>query len=151
MGQAMVRLDLERGVWHRGAMGRGRTRTRRPEARWLLWALLLPLARCAPEASAPPPGRAPGAATGDGGGPANSDASGLDASGLDASRLDAGPPDGGLDDAGPVGPCPPQPPFGTAVGQTFPDLRLPDCAGQERSLHAACDRRASYLFVYDHW
>lgn len=65
---------------------------------------------------------------------------------------DAGASDtGGAMDAGSAGRCPPTGPFGTQVGDTFPDFQLPDCDGQLHNLHDACGRKASYFFVYADW
>lgn len=82
-----------------------------------------------------------------------------DAAPLDVGApLDLGPGDLGSLEVGPsedLGPiaalCPPTEPFGTRPGETFPDIRLPDCDGQMHALHAACSRRAAYFFVYAHW
>lgn len=76
-----------------------------------------------------------------------------DADGLDAADpLDAGEPDameGPPDMMASL--CPPSAPFGTTVGDTFPEIALPDCDGQMHSLHDACTKTATYFFVYAHW
>lgn len=56
-----------------------------------------------------------------------------------------------LDDMGVNALCPPQAPFGTGLGATMAEIQLPDCDGQLQSLHAACDKKASYFFVYADW
>lgn len=85
-----------------------------------------------------------------------------DAAILDGGFVDAGEtPDMGespadlgsnpMDMGGSVTGCPPQAPFGTGVGETFPEIQLPDCDGVMQSLHASCDKKASYFFVYADW
>ncbi|MEL6183504.1 MAG: hypothetical protein AAFU79_02695 [Myxococcota bacterium] len=71
----------------------------------------------------------------------------------DAAILDGGFEDAGVsgDDMGVNALCPPQAPFGTGLGATMAEIQLPDCDGQLQSLHAACDKKASYFFVYADW
>lgn len=47
--------------------------------------------------------------------------------------------------------CPPEAPFGRAVGQIAPELSLPDCDGTMHSLHALCERDAVWLFELADW
>jgi peroxiredoxin len=52
-------------------------------------------------------------------------------------------------DAG--GLCPPQGPFGDAVGSVAPDVEFPDCDGQMHSLHDLCAHKVSWIFEFAAW
>ncbi|MEQ9498891.1 MAG: hypothetical protein RIT81_18575 [Deltaproteobacteria bacterium] len=65
---------------------------------------------------------------------------------------EAGGRDGGFRDGGVANAlCPPSDTTGTNVGAIFPDLALPDCAGNMRNLQDPCERKAAYYFVYADW
>lgn len=70
--------------------------------------------------------------------------------GVDAART-MGTDASGLDASATAPMCPPEAPFGRAVGETMGDLVLLDCDGVERSLHSLCDRQAVWLFEYADW
>jgi peroxiredoxin len=52
-------------------------------------------------------------------------------------------------DAG--GLCPPQGPFGDAVGSVAPDVEFPDCDGQMHSLHDLCEHKVGWIFEFAAW
>lgn len=66
---------------------------------------------------------------------------------------DGGPRDSGVERDGGVanGLCPPSDGTGTNVGDIFPAIALPDCAGNLHELQAPCHRKAAYYFVYAEW
>jgi len=49
------------------------------------------------------------------------------------------------------GPCPPQPPFGTKLGDVVPDLAFLDCDGNVHTLHDLCPKKVAWIFVFEGW
>lgn len=114
---------------------------------WLISIVLLAACEAPPDA----PGALDAGAGADGGafeadaGPGSVDAAtaAVDA-GSDAVDAGSEPPVTG-------GTCPPEGPFGTAVGDVAPDLVLMDCDGVEHTLHELCEDDAVWLFEYADW
>ena len=86
------------------------------------------------------------------GGPPPGDAGAADAARAADTSIDAAM--SGDSTAGPEAGaqlCPPHAPFGSAVGETSPDVMLMDCDGNAHSLYSLCGRRVVWLFEYADW
>ncbi len=70
----------------------------------------------------------------------------------DADAAVEADPDGALPDAAPEPElCPPQPPFGTSLGDRVPDVELTDCDGNAHRLHDLCAARFAWIFEFAAW